>query len=169
MTSTRDTGWLPEGFSAPRRFELPTGHHLRQIRAEDSHLDYPTVMDNQPMLWETFGEVWGWPPHDMTPDQNRRDLERHVTEMERHESFNYAIFDGQETTIRGCVYIDPPERSGADADVSWWVVAEERGGPLEQALRTAVPHWLGERWPFETPRIIGVDLTWQQWQQLPER
>lgn len=43
----------------------------------------------------------------------------HVEEMARNESFNYAIFDGDETALKGCLYIDPPGRGGADADVSW--------------------------------------------------
>jgi hypothetical protein len=161
--------WLPEDFTAPARLDLPTGDHLRPIRATDIDIDYPTVMANQGSLWESFGEVWGWPPVDMTREQDLEDLERHVAEMERNESFNYAIFDEQEATLKGCVYIDPPERVGADADISWWVTDEERSGPLERALRREVPAWIAAAWPFDDPRFIGLDLTWDEWSQLPER
>jgi hypothetical protein len=160
--------WLPDGFTAPARLDLPTGDHLRQIRAEDIDIDYPTVMANQPHLWETFGEVWGWPPADMTRQQDLDDLVRHVEEMARNESFNYAILDADEATLKGCVYLDPPEKEGADVDVSWWVVEEERSGPLERALRRAVPAWLDAAWPFEAPRLIGIDCTWEEWLQLPD-
>jgi hypothetical protein len=161
--------WLAETFSAPAHLDLSTGDHLRQIRAEDIDIDYPTVMANQPMLWDTFGKVWGWPPADMTHEQDLEDLQRHVEEMERNESFNYAVFDEGERTLKGCVYLDPPERDGADAEISWWVVQEELSGPLERALRSEVPAWIDEAWPFEAPRFIGVELTWDEWEQLPER
>lgn len=160
--------WLAQDFSAPERRDLPTGDHLRQIRASDIDIDYPTVLANQPYLWETFGGVWGWPPADLTREQDLADLERHVEEMDRNESFNYAIFDADETTLKGCVYIDPPEKPGADADVSWWVVEDERSGPLERALRREVPAWIEEAWQFEAPRFIGIDLTWQEWAALPD-
>jgi hypothetical protein len=160
--------WLPDDFTAPARLDLPTGHHARQIRVSDLEIDYPTVMANQALLWDTFGEVWGWPPADMTVEQDREDLERHVEEMARNESFNYAIWDAEETTLLGCIYVDPPEKEGADADISWWVVAEELSGPLERALRREVPRWIDAEWPFEDPRVIGLDLTWEEWQQLPD-
>jgi hypothetical protein len=163
-----DDRWLPPDFEAPARLDLPTGDHLRQIRVGDIDIDYPTVMANQPHLWDTFGEVWGWPPPDMTREQDLEDLIRHVEEMERNESFNYAVFDDDETTLKGCVYIDPPERAGADADISWWVVNEERSGPLERALRREVPRWIAAEWPFEEPRFIGIDLTWDEWLRLPD-
>jgi hypothetical protein len=164
----RDEGWLSEAFEAPPRLELSTGEHLRQIRASDIDVDFPTVMANQPFLWATFGAVWGWPPADMTRQQDLDDLMRHVEEMERNESFNYAIFDAEETTLRGCVYIDPPEKAGADAELSWWVVEEDRGGPLEDAVRVEVPRWIEREWPFTSPRCIGVDLTWDEWAALPD-
>lgn len=165
MTGKR---WLPEGFSPPRRLDLSTGDHLRPIRAADVDLDYPTVMANQTRLWDQFGAVWGWPPPDMTPEQDLEDLERHVAEMERKESFNYAVLDEDETVLKGCVYIDPPAKAGADADVSWWVVQEEADGPLERAIRLEVPRWIRDEWPFTSPRFVGLDLTWHDWMALPD-
>ena len=74
-----------------------------------------------------------------------------------------------ESELFGCVYIDPPERAGADADISWWVVDDAQGGPLEQALAEIVPRWVSEAWPFVQPRFIGRDLSWTEWLALPER
>lgn len=155
--------WLPAGFRAPDRLELPTGQHLRPIRAEDLELDYPAVMGSQARLWELFGPVWGWPPADMTPEQDEEDLVRHADEMTRNESFNFAIFDADETALLGCVYIDPPEAEGYDAEVSWWVVDAEVGSALERAVETEVPAWLEARWPLARPRIVGRDVTWEAW------
>jgi hypothetical protein len=130
---------------------LATGHHLRPIRENDVDIDYPAVMGSRARLWAKYGEMWGWPPADMTCEADRSDLARHEDEIARHISFNYAVFNHDETELLGCVYIDPPEKRtppGADALVSWWVVDREAGGELERALDDVVPRWLTERWGF---------------------
>jgi hypothetical protein len=162
------TPWLPPEFDHPRQVELPTGHHLRPIRASDVDLDMPAVMGSQPRLWSVFGAAWGWPPATMTVEQDREDLARHETEAEQHKSFNYALFDADETTLLGCVYVDPPEKVGADAEICWWVVDAAVGAPVEAELDRFVPTWIAEVWPFRQPRYIGRDLTWDEWLALPD-
>lgn len=166
MTPSSD--WLPEGWAHPTRAELPTGHHLRPIRASDVDLDMPAVMGSQARLWSIYGDAWGWPPATMTAEQDRVDLARHEAEIEAHESFNYALFDSAETELLGCVYIDPPEKvGGADAEISWWVVDRLVGGPVESALDEFVPRWIADAWPLRRPRYVGRDLTWREWIELP--
>ena len=160
--------WLPADFVHPLRAELEAEHHLRPIRETDVDLDMLAVMGSQARLWSIFGAAWEWPPASMTREQDRVDLARHEVEIEAHESFNYALFDTAETTLLGCVYIDPPEKGGADAEISWWVVDELLGGATEQALDEFVPRWIAVHWPFTTARYIGRDLTWAQWLDLPD-
>jgi hypothetical protein len=160
--------WLPTTFRHPDRVELPTGHHLRPIREDDVAIDYPAVMGSRQRLWTIFGEPWGWPPATMTYAQDQADLARHEREIRAHQSFNYAVFDADESHIFGCVYIDPADRVGADADVCWWVVDDALGGPLDAALAIFVPQWLANAWPFASPRFVGRDLTWDQWLALPD-
>jgi RimJ/RimL family protein N-acetyltransferase len=162
-----DTAWLPADFVHPQRVDLPTGEHLRPIRGDDVDLDLPAVMGSQERLWTIFGEAWGWPPATMTHEQDRADLDRHEREIAEHASFNYAIFDADETELLGCVYIDPPEKAGADAEISWWVVDRLVGSETERAVVSLIPQWIAEQWPFEGPRYIGRDLTWSDWVQLP--
>ncbi len=145
-------GWLREGFEHPVRVDLATGHHLRPIRESDVDIDYPAVMGSRERLWAKYGEAWGWPPETMTHEQDRVDLARHEAEIAAHETFNYAVLDGEETTLLGCVYIDPPdERSpvGARAVVSWWVVDEAVGTALDRALQDFVPRWLTDTWQLD--------------------
>jgi hypothetical protein len=160
--------WLPDTFVHPVRAELATGHHLRPIRATDVDLDYPAVMGSRERLWSIYGAAWGWPPATMTYEQDREDLARHAAEIETHESFNYALFDAAESALLGCVYVDPPEKAGADAEISWWVVDAEVGTDLERALDAFVPAWIAAHWPFERPRFVGRDLTWDEWLNLPD-
>jgi hypothetical protein len=142
-------GWLPDDFAHPEREDLPTGHHLRPIRADDVDIDYPAVMGSRERLWAKYGDAWGWPPAHMTPEGDREDLKHHEDEIAAHETFNYAVLDEGETELLGCVYIDPPDDRtppGHDAVVSWWVVDKEVGSDLERALEEFVPRWLADTW-----------------------
>jgi hypothetical protein len=145
--------WLAPDFVHPERVDLPTGHHLRPILESDVDIDYPAVMGSRARLWEKYGEAWGWPPADMTFEEDRKDLARHEREIAAHETFNYAILDEGEAALLGCVYIDPPEGeapAGTDAVVSWWVVDDEAGGELERTLDRFLPRWLAEAWGFSS-------------------
>lgn len=144
--------WLPEDFAHATLVALQEGYHLRPIRASDVELDMPAVMGSRERLWSIYGEAWGWPPASMTAEQDREDLARHEAEAERHGSFNYALFDTAESELIGCVYIDPPEQTGTDAEISWWVRDEHVGSDVERALDAFVPRWIEQEWPFEAPR-----------------
>jgi hypothetical protein len=159
--------WLPDDFVHPVHVPVPgTALHLRPIREADVAIDYPAVMNSQARLWEIFGPAWSWPQKSMTYDEDRIDLLRHEREIAAHESFNYALLDADETAIFGCVYIDPPERSGADAELAWWVVDDLAGSDIERALDALVPQWIATAWPFQNPRYLGRDITWSDWLAL---
>lgn len=160
--------WLPDDFTHPTTVPVFDGLHLRPIRESDTEIDYPAVMGSRERLWAQYGPAWGWPVADMTVEADRADLARHEREIAAHESFNYALLNLPETELFGCVYLDPPERAGADAEISWWVVDDLVGTALEDALDLLVPRWVERVWPFEKPRYPGRDLTWAEWVALPE-
>ena len=167
LTSDPISGWLPATWTHPTWVVLSTGHHLRPIHPDDTELDLPAVMGSRERLWSIYGEAWGWPPATMTAEQDREDLQHHWDEIQAHESFNYALFDADETELLGCVYIDPTDKPGADADISWWVRDEYVAAPVESALDEFVPRWINDEWPFEAPRFVGRDLSWPDWIALP--
>ena len=149
--------WLRAGFETPQRLDLPTGHHLRPIRADDVDIDYPAVMGSRASLWARYGEAWGWPPATMTFEQDRDDLAHHEVEIAAQETFNYAVLDADETELLGCVYVDPPEAgspSGTDAVVSWWVVDAAAGSELERVLAEVIPAWLAETGRFRSVHYV---------------
>ena len=79
-------------------------------------------MGSQPPLWSIVGQAWGWPPVSMTYQQDVEDLARH-----------------EQTALLGYVYIDPPAKQGADAEISWWVVDAHVGTGLERDVDAVVP------------------------------
>ncbi|WP_375426105.1 GNAT family N-acetyltransferase [uncultured Friedmanniella sp.] len=145
--------WLPDDWQHPVHVELTPRHHLRPIRAADVDLDMLAVMGSRERLWSVYGDAWGWPPATMTREQDREDLQRHAEEVETHESFNYAVFDADETELIGCVYVDPAEVAGFDAEISWWVREEYVGTEVEAALDALVPRWIAADWPLTRPRF----------------
>jgi RimJ/RimL family protein N-acetyltransferase len=126
---------------------------LRPIRGADVDLDMPAVMGSRDRLWSRYGAAWGWPPATLTREQDREDLQHHADEIEAHESFNYALFDREETELIGCLYIDPPSAPEADAEIDWWVRDEYVGTAVEQALNELVPKWIANDWPFRRARF----------------
>lgn len=75
----------------------------------------------------------------------------------------------QRVTVRFCVqYVDPPERVGADAEISWWTIDDLVGSEVELALDAFIPQWIRDVWPLTSPRYVGRDLSWKDWLALPE-
>jgi hypothetical protein len=161
-------GWLPAGVVHPQRVPVRGGCHLRPITAADIGLDYPAVMGSQQRLWSIFGQAWGWPTAELTRQQDLADLARHEAEIAACQSFNYALLDDAETVLLGCVYIDPPQKPGADAEICWWVVDQLAGSEPERELEAFVPRWIAQAWPFDRPRYLGRDLSWAEWLALPD-
>ena len=167
MTTT-PTSWLPVSWAHPTRVAVTQAHHLRPMGPGDVDLDLPAVHASRDRLWSIYGQAWGWPPVGLSREADIDDLAHHAAEIDAHESFLYGLFDADETVLLGCVYVDPPAKVGADADISWWVAECALGSEVERALDTFVPAWIAAEWPLHQPRYVGRDLTWQQWLALPD-
>lgn len=146
---TSSDHWLPLGWQHPRRFDLPTGHHVRPVRCSDVDLHLRAVLESQERLWSIYGPAWRWPPHALTVEQDRQHLAHREAETERQRSFTYALFDLGETELLGCVDIDPAPDGAA---VSWWVVDWLVGSPVERALDRLIPAWIAADWPLTVRR-----------------
>lgn len=151
---------IPAGIEHPR-------FRLRPITVNDVVRDYDAVMSSAARLREEF-PLWGWPEEGLTIEQDLIDLGWHQKEAELRRSFNYAVVSLDENRLLGCVYVDPPEKQGADAEVALWVRDSELDSGLEAELEAAVRAWLAADWPFERVRWPGRELSWQEWDALPD-
>ena len=140
------------GWQHPTRVDLPTGHHLRPVRATDVDLHLRAVLGSQERLWALYGPLWGWPPADLTAELDREDLARQEDETRTGTSYGYALFDPGETELLGRLTIQPSRTRGGADDISWWVVDWLVGGPIEAALDAFVPRWIADEWPLARPR-----------------
>jgi hypothetical protein len=93
----------------------------------------------------------GW-PHEMTPAENLRDLERHAQDYADRRGFTYTVLGTGSGDVIGCVYIYPPrpprDQTQDDVAVSSWVRADH--AELDPVLYRTVSAWLEQAWPFRS-------------------
>ncbi len=154
----------------PREFTVPTlldteRFRLRPLTIHDVVKDFDAAMTGKEHPRASL--PWGWPPDDMTLDQNLIDLGWHQKEFQIRTSFAFTVVSLDEARVLGCVYIDPSAKVGYDAEVTMWVRADEVATGLDQALERAVRRWITDACPFTRVAYPGRDLPWAAWDALP--
>jgi hypothetical protein len=135
----------------PPNFDVPLGLEtsefvLEPLGPEHNEQDYDAWTSSMDYIAATPG--WGdgrW-PRQMTPDQNRTDLQRHADDFRNRTGFTYTVLDPANRDVIGCVYIYPLPDSDYDARVLSWVRASH--AELDVPLWRAVSDWLASDWPF---------------------
>ncbi|HEY5644634.1 MAG TPA: hypothetical protein VIS76_01710 [Pseudomonadales bacterium] len=149
--------FVPEDFQIPATLLHPL-FRLRMLRAADAQADYEAVMASQARL--RAGSPHGWPRPGFTLAENMADLERHEREFHDRVAFAYTVLTPDESTVVGCVYINPCSLAETDpalmADVYLWV-RDEHHPLLTRVLFEAVGEWLASRWPFERVRYVRTE------------
>ncbi|MBA2524004.1 MAG: GNAT family N-acetyltransferase [Solirubrobacterales bacterium] len=151
---------IPPGITADRFV-------MRLITVSDLVRDYDAVMSNVEHLRQRF-PYWGWPDPAMTMEDDLVDLGWHQKEAKLRRSFNYAVLTPDERRLLGCLYVDPPEKRGAEAEVCLWIRADQDVDGLEADLEAAVREWLAAEWPFKTICWPGREISWEEWSELPD-
>jgi hypothetical protein len=159
--------FLPDDFEIPTLVET-SRFRIRPITIHDVVKDYDAVMTSAAHLRATL-PLWGWPPDDLTLEQDLIDLGWHQKEFQLRSSFDYAVMSLDEQRLLGCVYVDPAEKQGAEAEITFWVRADELDTGLESELEATVRQWIAEVWPFKSVAYPGRDVSWAAWDALPDR
>ena len=147
-------GFLPREFVVPD-LVVTDRFRLRSITIHDAFKDYDAVMSSREHLWQRFGASWGWPAVSLSLEQNIIDLAWHQKEFQLRSSFDYAVMAPDESRLLGCVYVDPPDAPGTNAEVWYWARASELASGLEDDLGAFVARWLVEAWPFKVVNLNG--------------
>jgi len=146
--------WVSGEQFVPEDFAVPDGLNAGSFRLEPlgpahNDADYAAWMTSIDHIRETPGFPDGRWPHEMTLQENLRDLERHAQDFAERRGFTYTVLDAGTGSVIGCVYIYPPP-GGPDrsrAAVSSWVRADR--AELDKTLYNAVLDWLERDWPFD--------------------
>ena len=112
-------------FVAPD-FDVPLGlatsdFVLEPLGPEHNERDDEAWTSSMEHIAETPGFPWGSWPHEMTPDRNREDLERHADDFRSRKGFTYTLLDPADRDVIGCLYIYPLRDSNDTGDVRSWV------------------------------------------------
>ena len=139
--------FVPPEFDVPAVLETEQ-FRLRMLSVDDVEQDYEAVIESRELLQTTF--VGTWPREGFTLEENLADLERHQQEFLERKAFAYTVVALDESRVLGCVYINPPRWTDADAEVAMWVRQSEFDKGLDADLYDAVRTWLSTSWPFAT-------------------
>ena len=138
--------FVPPDFDVPRRLETPQ-FVLEPLGPEHNDQDYDAWTSSREHIHATPGwEDSRW-PREMTPDENRADLQRHADDFRNRREFTYTVLDPASRDVIGCVYIYPLPDSDSDARTLSWVRASR--AQLDAPLWRAVTEWLASAWPFD--------------------
>ncbi len=157
--------FVPQDFNVPATLETPE-FRLRMLTVHDVVKDFDAVITSVEHLKNIWpGGTW---PDDVTLEQNLIDLGWHQKEFQTRRSFAYTVVSLSETTVKGCVYIEPTRKRGYDAEVFLWARQSELANGLEARLYDAVANWLETAWPFENVAFPGRGIGWDSWSRIPD-
>ena len=140
----------------PADFPIPGGLTAAEFRLEPlapkhNAADYAAWTSSIGHIRATPGFAGSSWPHEMSPAENLRDLERHAADFAARRGFTYTVLGIPDGEVVGCVYIYPPpgESPGEpDAEVKSWVRADRAA--LDLVLYREVRAWLEREWPFRS-------------------
>tara|TARA_Y100001970_G_scaffold145082_1_gene178246 strand:- start:902 stop:1411 length:510 start_codon:yes stop_codon:yes gene_type:complete len=158
----------------PNSVLVPTGiknkeFKIRMLTIHDLVLDYDAVMTSIEHLKGVFGPNSSWPSKNLTLEQDLVDLAWHQKEFEIKSSFAYTVLNLNETQCLGCLYINPTEKVGYDAEIIFWVRKSEIANGLDERLFSEIKFWLSKEWWFKNVGFPGRLIDWEQWNALPSK
>ena len=149
-----DELFVPDGFTIPDGLTAPE-FRLAPLGPQHNESDYAAWTASVGHIRATPGfEGRSW-PHEMSLDDNLRDLEQHARDFAGRCGFTYTVLSADSGDVIGCVYIYPPRgegpggtEAGRHAVVRSWVRADQAA--LDPVLYHAVLAWLEHDWPFRS-------------------
>ncbi|MBR7621501.1 hypothetical protein JKL49_19070 [Phenylobacterium sp. 20VBR1] len=153
---------VPPDFVVPLRLETPD-FVLRPLLITDVVKDYDAVMTSVAQLQSIFSRQTRW-PEGLSFEDDLIDLGWHHKEFKVRRSFAYTVMSYDKSICLGCVYINPTDLTGYDAEAFCW--ARSSHPHLDQPLYQVLKSWLQTDWPFAAVAYPGRTLTWDEVESL---
>ncbi len=162
--------FVPDSVVIPSGIET-NDFRLRRLMINDVVKDYDAVISSIDYLREVlvFGPGDPWPPIDLTLEQDLIDLGWHQREFQIRSSFTFTVISLDESKCLGCVYVYPSEKKAYDAKVMHWVRQSEVSKGLDNKLFIVITKWMTEKWWFSTVAFPGRQMSWEDWETLPDK
>jgi hypothetical protein len=145
-----DELFVPEDFAVPGGLTAAE-FRLTPLGPQHNEADYAAWMGSIDHIRATPGFPDGNWPHEMSLNDNLRDLERHARDFTEHRGFTYTVLSTSTGDVIGCVYIYPAsghEPGRRYVSVQSWVRAD--CAALDPVLHDAVLAWVERDWPFDS-------------------
>ena len=137
--------FVPDDFAVPDGL-MAGEFRLAPLGPQHNEADYAAWTTSIDHIRATPGFPDGNWPHEMSLNDNLRDLERHARHFAERRGFTYTVIGTATGDVIGCVYIYPSRKDGYDTEVSSWVSAGH--ADLDVPLYEAVTTWLATGWPL---------------------
>ncbi len=154
--------FVPIEFQVPRTLET-SEFRLRMLTVNDVVKDFDAVMSSVEHCKTIWGGKW---PEGLTLEQNLIDLGWHQKEFQIRRSFTYTVVDPDETLVLGCVYIEPTNKVGFDAEVYLWIRQSHLASGMETRLFESVQQWVTSTWPFKSVAYPGRSISLVEWKEI---
>src|SRR5581483_2459782 len=102
-TIRRVAEFVPSDFDVPLGLET-SEFVLEPLGPEHNELDYDAWTSSMEHIAATPGYPDGSWPREMSPDENRADLQRHADDFRARKGFTYTVLDPASRDVIGCVY-----------------------------------------------------------------
>ena len=156
--------FVPVDFKVPDTL-MNEHFRIRMLSVNDVVKDYDAVMTSIEHLKEMFPNS-GWPSKELTFEQDLIDLGWHQKEFQMRSSFAYTVVSLDESQVLGCLYINPSDKAGFDAEIYMWVRASEVENGLDAILFESVNKWISDVWPFKKVAYPGREIKWEDWKSM---
>jgi hypothetical protein len=148
--------FVPADFAVPDRLTAAE-FRLEPLGPQHNDADYAAWTSSTGHIRATPGFAGGSWPHEMSLQDNLRDLNRHAQDFAARRGFTYTVLNTGTGDVIGCVYIYPassprPGEPGTEgtwhAAVRSWVRADH--ATLDPVLYRTILGWLERDWPFRS-------------------
>ncbi len=92
----------------------------------------------------------------------------HMAERRRRHCFAYAVMSSDHDSCLGVLYISPTKKKDYDALVLMWTVPDAAKN-LDTEVYEGLKRWVAEKWPFASVGYPGRDVSFEEWDKLPEQ
>ncbi len=154
------TKFVPDDYVVPQRYSH-ADFRLEILEPGINHMDYEAVMSSRENLRRVFAENDTWPADDMTPEENLNDLIIHEKEFKNRVAFAYTVLTLDKSKCIGCIYIEPCNRAGIDAEIYFWL--RDDALHLETPFFKDIKNWIATKWPFKKVAWPGREIPWKNW------